>query len=70
MAIFTSFFNRLQIYQSHGEIMISCLWLNNRDIIKAVQQNQENIETLARDLCVSLAQTYIGSLLLGNLIFY
>lgn len=41
----------------------------SRDIIKAVQQNQENIETLARDLCVSLAQTYIGSLLLEHAVF-
>merc|ERR1719474_1035819 len=38
----------------------------SRDIMSIVQQNQNNIETLARDMCVSLAQTYIASLLLEH----
>ena len=37
-----------------------------KDLATAVRDNPDNIEAMARDLCVSIAHTYIATLLIGE----
>ena len=37
-----------------------------REILELVERSGDNLESLARDLCESIAHTYIAALLLGK----
>ena len=37
-----------------------------KDVVTSVRDNPESIEAMARDLCVSIAHTYIATLLIGK----